>query len=174
MKISIPQSVSLGHESLRQALVAATREPGQLGSTAQRVSRLLEPHMRREEAFALPPLGLLPELARGEFTPEMAEVLPHTHWLQGNLDNMLAEHRMLRAALAEFLEVARAARHVEYAAFAAELIDHARLEEEVLYPAAILVGHYVRLRLKHRRREIFGAEGDVVGRVGIEPTTKGL
>jgi hypothetical protein len=158
MKISIPQSVSLGHESLHQALIAATREPGELGSTAQRVARLLEPHMRKEEAFALPPLGLLAELARGEFAPEMGEVLPHTRWLQDNLENMLAEHRMLRAALAEFLDAARAARHVEYAAFAAALIDHARLEEEVLYPAAILVGHYVRLRLKHRRREIFGAE----------------
>ena len=161
MKISIPQSVALGHESLRQALIAATREPGELGATAQRVARLLEPHMRKEEAFALPPLGLVAEIARGEFTPEMAEVLPYTRWLQDNLDDMLAEHRMLRAALAEFLEAARAARHVEYAAFAAQLIDHARLEEEVLYPCAVLVGHYVRLRLKHRRREIFGAESDL-------------
>jgi len=161
MKIAIPQSIRIEHEALRQALTAATREPGELGSTARRVARLLEPHARKEEAFALPPLGLVADIARGEFTPEMAEVLPYTCWLQDNLDNMLAEHRMLRAALAEFLEAARAGGHVEHASFAAQFIDHARLEEEVLYPAAILVGHYVRLRLKHRRREIFGGESDL-------------
>lgn len=160
MKIEIPQSVRLGHQALRQAVTAATREPGKLGAAAQRVARLLEPHIRREEAFALPPLGLIAEIARGDFTPEMAEVLPYTGWLQDNLKNMLAEHRMLRAALEEFLEAARAAGQLEYASFAAELIHQARLEEEVLYPAAILVGHYVRLRLKHRRRELFGGEDD--------------
>lgn len=161
MRIEIPHSLRLGHEALRQGLTAATREPGELGAAAQRVARVLEPHIRKEEAFALPPLGLVAEIARGEFTPEMAEVLPHTGWLQDNLDNMLAEHRMLRGALEEFLRAARAAGKVEYASFAAQLIDHARLEEEVLYPAALLVGHYVRLRLKHRRREIFGGEHEL-------------
>jgi hypothetical protein len=161
MKIEIPESVRIGHEALRQALTAATREAGTLGATAQRVARLLEPHIRKEEAFALPPLGLLAEIARGDFTHEMAEVLPYTGWLQDNLKNMLAEHRMLRAALEEFLDAARAAGRVEYASFAAQLIEHARLEEEVLYPAAILVGHYVRLRRKQRRREIFGGEDEL-------------
>jgi len=39
-----------------------------------------------------------------------------------------------------------------YIRFAAELMVHAQLEEEVLYPAAILVGEYLKLKLPQPAR----------------------
>ena len=58
--------------------------------------KVLFPHMFMEERYAVPPLKLLPLLARGEVTPDMRSILPK--------------------------------------------VDR-------LYPAAILVSEYVRLRL---------------------------
>lgn len=46
-----------------------------------------------------------------------------------------------------FLRAATAEQHAGYARLAQKLILHAQLEEEGLYPASILVGEYVKLKL---------------------------
>lgn len=51
-------------------------------------------------------------------------------------------------ALARLRAAARAAGQAEYASFADALVLHAQTEEQVLYPAAILVGEYVEHALK--------------------------
>jgi hemerythrin HHE cation binding domain-containing protein len=147
MRIQIPQSLRLEHEELHGFLAAARQETGELGEALRRVARMLEPHFHKEEAFAMPPLGLLVRLARNEVTPAMAEVFPHTDWLKNNLPTLIAEHNALAVAVEKMLEAARAAQRVDYIEFAEQLINHARMEEEVIYPAAILVGEYLRLRL---------------------------
>jgi hypothetical protein len=147
MRIQMPRSLRLEHDDLAQFLAAASGERGRVGDEVRRVARLLEPHARKEEAFAMPPLGLLARLARGEVHPGMAEVLSHTDWLKNNLGRLAAEHRMLVAAAELLVEAARAAKRMDLVDFGERLINHARLEEEVLYPAAVLVGEYLRLRL---------------------------
>lgn len=148
MRIQIPKSLSLEHEELHDFLAAARQEPGELGDALRRIARLLEPHFRKEQAFAMPPLGLLVRLARNDVNPAMGEVLPHTDWLKNNLPTLMAEHRAITGAVEEMLDAARAAKRIEYIEFAEKLINHARMEEEVMYPAAILVGEYLRLRLR--------------------------
>lgn len=150
MRIHIPSSLRVEHAELHDFAAAASREPEPLGDCMRRVARLLEQHSRKEEAFALPPLGLLERLARGEFHPEMAEVLTHTEWLKNNLPLLFSEHQALLSALEEVLAAASAAKRLDLVDFAERLINHARIEEQVLYPAAILVGELVRLRLGER------------------------
>ena len=147
MEIKIPAPLHDEHGALHSFLVSAAREEGELGESARLLARLMEAHMQREEQFALPPLGLLGALSRGELREDMAEAFVHTDWLRKNLDTMLAEHRMIVAAVERLLAAARAAGRDEYVAFAEKLVVHARLEEEVLYPAAILVGDFLRIRL---------------------------
>ena len=150
----MPRSLRLEHAALARSLAAAGAEPGCLGEEARRGARLLEPHARKEEAFAMPPLGLLARLARGEAHPGMAEVLPHSDWLKNNLATFVAEHRMIAAAAEQLLEAARAQQRPDLADLAERIINHARLEEEVLYPAAVLVGEYLRLRLPDDQRVV--------------------
>jgi len=50
------------------------------------------------------------------------------------------------AALEKLVAAARQEGKPEYALFADKLMLHAQNEEEVLYPAAILVGEYLKLR----------------------------
>ena len=124
------------------------REGGPAGEQAHRLLRVLETHFRREEAFAAPPLGLLPRLARGDIGPGMTDALTHSDWLARHLDEMGAEHRMIAGALEELLAVA--GDRPELVDFAESLLNHSRLEEEVLYPAAIVAGEYLKLRLAER------------------------
>jgi hypothetical protein len=99
----------------------------------------------KEEAYALPPLGLFGLLARGEFRPEMAEVLAMTDRLRSELPNVLAEHARIVEALGRLADAAEREDNGQVAQFAAKLKFHAQTEEQVLYPAAIVLGD---LRLK--------------------------
>lgn len=143
MRFEIPQPLQVEHEQLHSTLVKATKERGAVGEAARDVARLLHPHFVREEQFALPPLALLSELARGGVTPEMTEVLPMTRRLKAELPAMLAEHRQIVGALDKLRAAARAANLPEYERFADALALHAQTEEQVLYPAAVLVGEHV-------------------------------
>jgi len=60
---------------------------------------------------------------------------------------MLQEHTQIRAAIEKLRVVAEEEKGSAYQQFADELTLHARTEEEVLYPAAILVGDVIRARL---------------------------
>lgn len=141
--LKTPGSIAAEHKVLHSVLQRATRETGEVGKAARELEAVLSPHFRREEEIATPPLGLLPALASGPVTSEMAAVLPMTEALERELPQMLDEHQSIRTALRKFRAAAQAAGRTEYVAFSDELAAHAREEEEIHYPAAILVGRYV-------------------------------
>lgn len=147
MEFVIPRPLKLEHDELHEQLRKATRESGNLGEAGKAVAKLMHPHFVKEEEYALPPLGLLPLLAKGTVTPDMAAVLPMTDKLKAELGQMLAEHKSIVAALRNLAEAAKRANKPEYAEFADKLILHAQTEEDVSYPTAILIGEYVKLRL---------------------------
>lgn len=146
--IAIPESMRAEHGEIHAALERATQAPGRVGEAARALAKVLHPHFVREEQIALPPLGLLAPLARGEFTPEMLAVLPMTDSLRAELPRMLREHEAIRAATVRLGEVARSERNASAARLAEQLALHAKSEEELFYPAAVLVGDIVRDRSK--------------------------
>ena len=144
--IAIPTAMKTEHDAIHQQLVNATQAPGRTGEAARALAQVLHPHFVREEQIALPPLGLLAPLGRGEFTPAMAAVLPMTDSLRTELPRMLEEHKAIHAATARLGEVARAESNAEAADLATTLAGHAEGEEQLFYPAALLVGEVVRAR----------------------------
>ncbi|MGE5602532.1 MAG: hemerythrin domain-containing protein [Nitrososphaerales archaeon] len=147
IKLGVPESMKLEHEELHEELFAATQEPGEVGEAARRVADLLHEHFEKEEAFALPPLGLLPALAVGASGAELSQVLSLTERLKADLPEMLAEHAAIVGALGVLEDAAERAGQPRYVRFADKLRLHARTEEEVSYPTAILIGEYVKLKL---------------------------
>jgi iron-sulfur cluster repair protein YtfE (RIC family) len=146
MKLTVPKPVKAEHDELHEILHRAADEPGQLGEAARSVARLMHPHFVKEEEFALPPLALLPALQRGEPVADPARALAMTHRLKMELSGMLDEHQKIVAALRTLSQVAVQSKKPEYAEFAQKLIVHAQMEEDVLYPAALLVGEYLKLK----------------------------
>jgi len=147
MNYEIPLPLKLEHEELHDELRRATQAGGDVGEAAKTLARLMHPHFVKEDEIALPPLGLLVALAKGEVTPEMAGVLRLTDRLKAELPAMLAEHKTIVAALDRLAEAAQRAGRSEIVEFARKLKLHAQTEEEVMYPASILVGELVRQRL---------------------------
>jgi hypothetical protein len=142
-----PESSHPEHRELREILTRALNVGGRTALAADGVRKVLYPHMRLEEAFAAPPLSLLPKLAAGEFTPDMEKIVDVSAMLKLQLPRMLEQHRAIVTALKELLRAAMEEQHPPYVQFAQKLMHHAQQEEETLYPAAILVGEYVKLKL---------------------------
>ncbi|HEX6333116.1 MAG TPA: hemerythrin domain-containing protein [Flavisolibacter sp.] len=150
LSIGIPASLKSEHEELHEKLKKYTKLPGKTGAAAKEVARLLHPHFIKEEKYAMPPLGLLADLARDETAIDMAdkkEAIAMSEKLQEDFAEMLAEHEEIVKALQELHQAAKAENHPEVMRFTEALKLHAKTEEEVLYPAAILVGLYLKQRL---------------------------
>ena len=147
-KISIPKSVQTEHQAIHAILLEVTQASGRVGAAAKELVEVLHPHFVREEEIALPPLGLLSPLAGGERPPEpvLSAALAMAEALRAELPRMLEEHRQIRAAVETLRLAARAEGAAKYEQLAEQLALHAQTEEEVLYPAALLVGDLVRLR----------------------------
>jgi hypothetical protein len=150
--IQIPKSVQAEHEAIHAALVEATQAPGRVGTAAKDLAEVLHPHFVREEQIALPPLGLLAPLATGDHLSEtvLSEVLAMTDALKSELPRMLEEHKKIRAAVDKLRLAARAEQATKYEQLAEQLALHAQTEEEVLYPAAVVVGDIIRARLQSK------------------------
>jgi hypothetical protein len=147
MKFIIPLPLQSEHNALHERLGQATEVGGEVGEAAKTLVDLMHPHFVKEDEIALPPLGLLVALARGDISAEMAGVLELTDRLEDALPQMLAEHRIIVDALNRLRKAAERAGRDDVVAFARALGEHAKTEEAVMYPAAILVGQVVRQRL---------------------------
>lgn len=149
--LHIPESVRAEHDAIHTALKNATNEHGQVGAAARNLAKVLHPHFVREEEIALPPLGVLSALVDGTPIDHEADVLRMTDALRVELPRMLEEHARIRQAVDALRLAARGERKPEYERLADELALHAQSEEDVFYPAAVLVGEVIRARKSSRR-----------------------
>jgi hypothetical protein len=144
---AIPGSIRIEHRAIYEQLEEAMQAPGQVGEAARTLGKVLHPHFVREEEIALPPLGALIELAGGTLPSDATALLKMTDALKRELPQMLAEHTRIRAAVRALGEAVRAERAAKYERLAEQLPLHAQTEEEVLYPAAVLVGDLISARM---------------------------
>lgn len=144
MALTVPQSLKKEHEELHAELVAATKAGGRIGAAATAVAQVLHPHFMKEEEYALPPLGVLTILADDRLPADISAIIAMTDRLKKELNLMLHEHKAVIAALNKLIEAAEKERKSQYVHFAEKLKLHAQMEEEVLYPAAIVIGEYLK------------------------------
>ncbi len=145
-KIAVPRAIKTEHHDLHHALTRAVEAGGRTGEAASRVVDLMHPHMLKEEEFCLPPLSLLAALARGEPTPDTGSILAMTGRLKAEFGTLVREHDEIVRALQVLIVTAKADRRPEVVEFAEKLVLHAEMEEDVLYPAALLVGEILKSR----------------------------
>jgi hypothetical protein len=147
MEFKTPESLELEHQELHKQLVKAIEEGGKIGEAARAVADVLHPHFEKEEEYALPPLGLMSSLSKQvQIGPEIKTVFAMTDRLRADLPHMIEEHDGIVTALENLIEVAEKEHKIHIVQFAEKLKLHAKTEEEVLYPAAILVGEYLKLK----------------------------
>jgi len=141
---AMPDSLRVEHEQLRADLDQAIRIGGRIGEVARALQSVLQPHFRREDDNVFLGLGLLRSVAEGKVTAGMYELVVKAEQLKSELPEMLAEHDQIRKALERLGQEATKEGRPQVAYFAAKLLQHARMEEEILYPAAIVLGEYLK------------------------------
>lgn len=150
MEIKIPETLKLEHEELHRQLAEATKVGDKIAEAAQLVAQTLHPHFVSEEEFAIPPLGILPQLVEDKLNDDMKEVIKMTDKLKTELPKMLGEHKAIVAALNKLVKAAQEENKPEFAAFVEKLKLHAKTEEEVTYPTALLIGEYLKLKFNQQ------------------------
>ena len=143
----IPSSIKKEHDAIHALLIEATKQPGRVGVQARVLADVLHPHFVREEQIALPPLSALAPLTRDEMPSNVSTLLAMTDSLRAEMPTMLAEHKRIRAAVDGLRDAAKLENAKRYEGLADQLALHALTEEEVLYPAAMLVGDLIRARM---------------------------
>ena len=161
-ELSTPYTLKVEHEELHGELKNAIASGGATGEAAKEVASVLHPHFVKEEEYAMPLLGLLYVLTkentssrgsqRRQTEPGLLNIEPQVREmaismsdrLEEDLSNMLEEHKTIVATLDKLKAAAAAENKKEQAHFAEKLVLHAKTEEEVLYPAAILIGKYLK------------------------------
>ncbi len=91
-------------------------------------------------------LGLLAPSTASQFEPEWMKDDSEWEELERNESALHLEHRQLVTAGEELLAIARAEDAAEVLHFAERLLLRIRLDEEVFYPAALLIRNYLKLR----------------------------
>jgi hypothetical protein len=147
MELKIPRALIEDHQEMGAALERAVAEGGKVGEAAQALRNVMLPHIEREEKFALPPLSLLPLLTKGELDYDMNEAVLLADRLKAEMPRMLSEHAGILAAINRLDEAARQEGKKQYQGLAATMKLHLEEDEQVYYPAAMLVGAYLHTKL---------------------------
>lgn len=145
-EFKIPEPLSMDQNELCQAVQRAAAAGGKTGAAARKLLKVLQPHLLKEESDLLQTLGLLMPLSRGQITEGMRQVPIRTDHLKARMFEIVREHAEIIEAARELLRVARTEHKLALVAFTEHLILRAWTDELVFYPAAILIGEYLKLR----------------------------
>lgn len=131
------------HEELHQELRKATKVRGKVGEAAKRVAEVLHPHFERENELALPVIGVARELVEGKSSPDFPKALELADKFKAEYQRMLREHVEIIRALDELEKAARRSKKQGVIRFTRKLKAHARTEEDLTYPAVLMVGKFL-------------------------------
>lgn len=146
MPLQTPEALDEEHEELHEELRRIIRRGGSIGQAAERVAEVLHPHFESENELAIPIVGLLRELAEGRESPDFAKGLKLYEKFKREYPRMLQEHAEIVDALKRLEAVAKKAKNREAIGFARKLKLHAKIEEDLTYPAVLMAGKLLKQR----------------------------
>ncbi len=145
-ELKVPAALAAEHEEIHEQLAEAIKSGGKTGEAAKLVEERLGAHFKGEEEYALPQLGLLVPLSEGKSPADAKRAIELSDKLKAELPKMLEAHKGIVDALDKLIAVAREENKTQPVEFAETLKAHAQSEEQITYPAAILVGEYLKLK----------------------------
>jgi hypothetical protein len=143
----IPQSLAYEHASTLKHLAVLARRPGQVGAVARQALALFKRHIAHEQEYILPPLALLPDLADGKATPDMAWALAMADRVKANQEEIANEHAQVTDAMNALYAAGLRAHDQDAVDFARDAVGDSLNDIEILEPAVLLIGDYLRGKL---------------------------
>jgi iron-sulfur cluster repair protein YtfE (RIC family) len=114
-------------------------------SIAKELYEVIEYHFSEEEQYLFPVLGILPELAAGNIPEKTDSIVAFAEKFKTNSAKLLAEHQMITKLIGEY-RLKSKLNDTALIIFEKELLEHARFEEEIYFPAAVVIGDYLKLK----------------------------
>jgi hypothetical protein len=143
----IPQALRIEQKETVEQLTILAAKPPPVGPAAKEALTLLERHYARERDFILPPLTLLPLLADGKATPDMAWAVPMTERVRAEREQIFNEHSEVTEALNALMVAAVEANDTEAKEFAESAAGDSLTDLEILEPAILMIGDTLRAQL---------------------------
>ncbi len=147
----VPQSLQIAHKETLEQITILSKRKGPVGAAAGKVLALYRQHSAREDEFIFPPLTLLPYLADGKVTPDMAWALPMTDRVKAEQEQIFAEHTEITEALNELVAAGIRAHDNNAKEFAEGAVADSLSDLEILIPAIILIGDTLHSKLPAAR-----------------------
>ncbi len=143
----LPQSIQLADKETLDQLTELAGRKGAVGAAATKVLVLLKQHMAREQEYILPPLTLLPLLADGKVTPDMAWALEMTDRVKADREEIFQEHMAITEELNALAVAAAAENDTEAKDFAETAAADALTDLEIFEPTLLLINETLRSKL---------------------------
>ncbi len=143
----IPQSLIYEHEQTMAQLTVLSHRPGAVGAEATKALELFRRHTARETEYILPPLSLLPDLADGKVTPDMAWAVAMTDRVAADREQIFAEHSEVTDRMNALYFASIQAHDTEAADFAKSATANSLSDLEILEPTVLMIGEFLKSRL---------------------------
>ncbi len=135
-----PKSLDEEHEELIHSLRSCATYKNGVGRAVSDLLEVLEPHFEKEQKLVMPLLGSISDLVSGEKISNLKEIAEEQAPLVQEYQKMFEEHGRVRDLILKAKKAARDEGNQEVIELLNGLAHHARIEEEVLYPSALLAG----------------------------------
>ena len=143
----IPQSLQNEHAEDLEKLDMLSKRPGKVGEIARKAVVLFKRHEATEREFIMPPLTLLPILADGKVTPDMAWAVAMTDRVRAEREKVFQQHTEVTDILSQLVGAADAAHDEDAKEFAEAAAGDALNDVEILEPMVLVLGDYLKLKL---------------------------
>jgi hypothetical protein len=147
MNHPIPQSQKVEHAETLERLAILSKHPGAVGVQARKAMALFKRHYAREEAYILPPLTLLPELADGKITPDMAWAVAMCDRVKADQAEIFQEHTDVTTAANALYAAGMAAHDKQAIEFAKAAVTDSLNDMELLEPMVMVIGEHLHMVL---------------------------
>ncbi|HMK46105.1 MAG TPA: hypothetical protein VK436_05720 [Methanocella sp.] len=153
MRPKVPGVLDEEYESLYNDLKNAANTQGYVGDAAKDAFRLLQPHYQKDHEFALPPLKLIATIANENINEQVHYLQTMSGRVKRDLAQLKTEIDGIIKALDHLASVALREDKREHHTLARNMTRFLRNEIEILYPASILIGEIIALRIEQGARK---------------------
>ena len=150
--LQVPQSIRYEHDQIIKDLTNfATREVAH-AAAVEKALTVIKAHYAKEEEFVLPPLALLPRIARGAISKDMSSkemepAIAMADRTKAALPELQNDHIQITSLMNELIEVGQADHDEELTRLATRVAAQSLNDLEIAQPTTIQIGDYLRLRL---------------------------
>jgi hypothetical protein len=145
--LQTPQSISYEHEQIIKELTNFAKREVDHSAAVQKALIVIKAHYAKEEAYVLPPLALLPRIAKGAISKDMEPTIAMADRTKAALPELQNEHIQITSLMNDLIEAGKTAHDEVLIQLATRVAIQSLNDLEITQPTTILIGDYLRQRL---------------------------